>query len=122
MPTGSITDLASTDEIRLLDLSDALPRLQERYGEAYQPAEVEEGDYEGTAAARTIGVPNLLMVDASMPDALAYEITELLFARKKQLSEVTPQAESLDPKESRTLVEPLRLHPGAERFYEAAGR
>lgn len=121
VPTGSITDLASTDEIRLLDLSDTLPRLQERYGEAYEAAEIEEGAYEATAAARTIGVPNLLMVDAKMPDALAYDITKLIFERKDQLAAVTPQAESLDPADAGKLIKPLRLHPGAERFYEEAG-
>jgi TRAP transporter TAXI family solute receptor len=122
VPTGSITDLASTDEIRILDLSAYLPKLQERYGEAYEEAEIEKGDYEGTAAAKTIGVPNLIMVDAGMPEPLAYDITKLIFERKSQLAEVTPQAEKLDPKESQKLVEPLRLHPGSERFYrEAAG-
>jgi len=122
VPTGAVTDLASTDAIRILDLSDALPRLQERYGEAYQAAEIEEGEYEGTAATRTIGVPNLLMVDADMPERLAYDITRLLFARKAQLAQVTPQAENLDPAEASEPVDPIELHPGAERFYAEATR
>ena len=121
VPTGSITDLTTTDDVRLLALDAYLPKLQEKFGEAYEEAEVEEGDYEGVEATKTIGVPNLLMVDEKMSDDLAYRITKLLFDRKKALAEVTPQAEKLDPADSEKVVEPVRLHPGAERYYSEAG-
>src|SRR4029079_9469082 len=45
LPTGAITDLATTDDIVLLPLDSYLPKLNERYGEAYVEAEVEEGEY-----------------------------------------------------------------------------
>lgn len=121
VPTGSITDLTTTDDVRLLALDSYLPRLQERYGEAYEEAEVEKGDYEGVGATKTIGVPNLLMVDEKMSDDLAYRITKLLFDRKKQLGEVTPQAKKLDPADSEKVVEPVQLHSGAKRYYSEAG-
>jgi TRAP transporter TAXI family solute receptor len=120
VPTGSITDLVSTDEVRILDLEAYLDPLRERHGEAYEPAEIEEGDYEGVAPVTTIGVPNLLMVDARMPEELAFRITKLLFDRKKELAAVTPQAEKLDPADSEKVVAPVRLHPGARRFYAEA--
>ena len=50
LPTGAITDLATTDEIVLLPLDAYLPKLKERYGEAYAEAEVEEGEYPGVPA------------------------------------------------------------------------
>jgi len=121
VPTGSITDLTTTDDVRLLALDTYLPKLQERYGEAYEEAEVEKGDYEGVEATKTIGVPNLLMVDKSMSDDLAYKITKLLFDRRKALAEVTPAAAKLDPADSEKVVEPVKLHPGAERYYAEAG-
>ncbi len=36
VPTGAITDLATTDDIRLLDLGRYLPGLRRRHGEAYE--------------------------------------------------------------------------------------
>ena len=118
--TGAITDLTSTVGVRILDLRPYLEPLRERYGEAYEPAEVEEGDYEGVATTSTIGVPNLLMVDAGMPDDLAFRITKLLFDRKKELGAVTPQAEKLAPADSEKVVSPVKLHPGAARYYDGA--
>jgi TRAP transporter TAXI family solute receptor len=122
VPTGAITDLATTDAVRVLPLDAYLPRMRERYGQAYGEAEVAKGDYEGVAPARTIGVPNLLVVSAEMDDELAYRITRLLFARKAQLAKVTPQAEKLDPGDSAKSVPPVELHPGARRFYAEAAR
>ena len=52
LPTGAITDLATTDEIALLPLDSYLPKLNERYGEAYAEAEVEKGEYPGVAAGQ----------------------------------------------------------------------
>jgi len=57
-----------------------------------------------------------------MPERLAYDITRLLFARKAQLAQVTPQAESLDPVKASEPVDPIELHPGAKRFYAEATR
>jgi TRAP transporter TAXI family solute receptor len=121
VPTGGVTDLATTDEIRMIALDKYLPQMRERYGEAYQEAEIEEGEYEGVAATKTIGVPNLLMVNQDMPAGLAHDITKALYDNKPRLAEIVPSAESLDPAEGRVLVEPVRLHPGARRYFRENG-
>lgn len=122
VPTGAVTDLATTDDIRLLALDRYLPRLRERYGKAYQPAEIEAGDYANVPAVNTIGVPNLLMVNRGMDPELAYRITRTLFEGKARLTSVTKSAKSLDPAKSRKVVEPVALHPGAQRFYDEQGQ
>ncbi len=121
VPTGAITDLTTTDDVRLLALDGYLPELTKRYGRAYETAEVEEGAYKGVPPTKTIGVPNLLMVEEGMPDELAFRITKLLFDRKKALAQVTPAAKNLDPKDSAKVVAPVKLHPAAERYYREAG-
>ena len=75
VPTAAIVDLATTDDIRILPVAEYLPDLRERYGEAYQEAEIEDGEYTGVGASKTIGVPNLLMVNEGMSDDLAFDIT-----------------------------------------------
>ena len=121
VPTGAITDLATTDDVRLLALDGYLDELRDRYGEAYEEAEVEEGDYAGVPATKTVGVPNVLMVSRQMDEDLAFRITKALFDGKQRLSDVVPAAESLDPKLGRDLIAPLELHPGAQRYYDEAG-
>ena len=121
VPTGAITDLTTTDDVRLLALDAYLDPLRERYGEAYEEAEIADGEYEGIAATKTIGVPNLLMVPADTPDDFAYRVTKLLFDGKERLATVHKAAESLDPETAREVVEPVQLHPGAQRYYDEVG-
>ena len=121
VPTGAVTDLATTDDIRLLNLQEYLAPMRERFGEAYSEAEVEDGEYEGVGAATTIGVPNVLMVNEGMSEDLAFSVTEALYAGKDRLATVVPAAESLDPAEGREMVSPIELHPGARRYYEEPG-
>jgi uncharacterized protein len=121
VPTGAITDLTTTEDVRMLPLDGYLEPLRERFGEAYEEAEIAEGEYDGVPATPTIGVPNLLMVAADMSDDFAYRVTKLLFDGKERLATVHKAAESLDPEAAREVVTPVRLHPGAERYYEEAG-
>jgi TRAP-type uncharacterized transport system substrate-binding protein len=67
-------------------------------------------------------VPNLLMVNRRMGDDLAFSITKALYDNKKRLAEIVPSAESLDPKTGRELVTPVKMHPGAQRYYDEAGQ
>jgi uncharacterized protein len=122
VPTGAVTDLATTDDIRLLALDRYLEDMRTEYGEAYAEAEVEDDEYEGVPGTTTIGVPNLLMVNESMSPELAAEITKALYEGKDRLATIVPAAESLDPAKGREVVEPVQLHPGAQRFYEEQGR
>ena len=122
LPTGAITDLATTDEIVLLPLDRYVPALVERYGEAYEVSEVEEGEYPGVPPVKTIAVPNLLMVRADMPDALAHDVIALMFEHKQELAEVHPSAEKLELEDAQKLVAGVELHPGAQRFYREAGQ
>jgi uncharacterized protein len=117
LPTGAITDLATTDEIVLLPLDRYVAKLNERYGEAYQASEVEAGEYPGVPPVKTIAVPNLLMVREDMDEALAHDVIALMFEHKSQLAEVHPSAEKLELEDAQKLVQGVELHPGAERFY-----
>jgi uncharacterized protein len=121
VPTGAVTDLATTDDIRLLALDGYLSDMRSRYGEAYSDAEVEDDEYAGVPGTTTIGVPNLLMVNETMPDELAAAITKTLYEGKDRLATVVPAAESLDPAKGREMVDPIELHPGAQRYYQEQG-
>ena len=126
VPTGAVTDLATTDDIRILALDGYLPDMRERFGEAYAEAEIEGGEYEGIDGVPTIGVPNLLMVSADMSADMARDITQALYEGRERLATVVPAAESLDPEKGQEVVSPVELHPGARasttRRDEAAAR
>ena len=118
VPTGAVTDLATTDDIRLLALDQYLADMRERFGEAYDEAEVEDDEYAGVPGTTTIAVPNLLMVSEDMSADLAFDITRVLYEGKERLATIVPAAESLDPQAGQEVVEPVQLHDGAQRYYE----
>ncbi len=121
LPTGAITDLATTDDIRLLPTIDYLDGLQREYGgEIYLEAEIPADVYETGEDVPTVGVPNYLVVNEAMDEELAYELTRLLFEQQEELEDVHSEAANLDFENAQD-VWPLELHPGARRYYEEEG-
>jgi uncharacterized protein len=121
LPTGAVTDLATSRKIALLPTDDYVAPLRDRYGEAYAETTIEGGTYEGVSqGVAVIGVPNYLVVNQSMSEDLAYQLTKLLFDKKAELVKVHPEANNLDL-ETAQQVTPLQLHPGASRYYQEAG-
>jgi TRAP transporter TAXI family solute receptor len=97
--------------------------LRDEYGEAYRVDTVPKGTYKGLEAdVPTVAVPNLLVVHEEMDEQLAHDLTALLFAQKKRLVAVHPEAKNLDPQRAQDVVEPVELHPGAERYYQEEAR
>jgi TRAP transporter TAXI family solute receptor len=122
LPTGAVTDLATSRQIVLLPTDEYVQPLRKRYGDVYAETTIEGGIYKGVAdGVAVVGVPNYLVVNRSMSEDLAYQLTKLLFEKQPELVKVHPEAENLDLKTAQQ-VTPLELHPGAQRYYqEAAG-
>ncbi len=118
VPASGITDLTTSlkGQVRFLDLSTQLAALRAEYGPVYQPATIPANVYGQPAAVQTIGVPNLLVVKDSMDAELAERLAELLFAHQDELAQVHPEAKNIK-RESATETDPVRLHPGAERYF-----
>ena len=119
LPTGAVTDLATTDDLVLVPNAEYVPKLQDEYGDAYQEATIPADSYKGLDEdVPVIGVPNLLVVHEEMENDLANDLTALLFAQKKRLTQVHPEAENLDRQEAQDVVPPVELHPGAQSYFE----
>lgn len=124
LPTGAILDLSHTPgiSIRMLPSDAYLPALRRAYGEnLYARVLIPASTYPGVDAdVPAVGMTNLLVVSATMPDALAYDLTRLLFERQKELAAIHPEAGHLDLKTGMT-GSPAPFHPGAERYYRERG-
>ncbi len=123
LPTAAVQDLAHTPglTIRLLPTAEALTALQRDYGALYFPLEVPASAYRGQDTAITVvGVANVLVVNASMPEALAYDITRLLMEKRSELVAIHPEARHLAPATG-SAANPAPFHPGAVKFYREQG-
>lgn len=123
LPTAAVQDLAHTPgvTIRLIPTSDVLPALQRDYGSLYFPLKMPASAYRGAIGPLTVvGVANVLVVNTSMPEALAYDITRLLIDKRSDLVAIHPEARHLAP-ESASSPSPAPFHPGAIRLYREKG-
>ncbi|MCX4825833.1 TAXI family TRAP transporter solute-binding subunit [Streptomyces sp. NBC_01142] len=116
LPTGAITELRRSTEIRLVDLGDVVGELTRSYGELYTETTVPAVVYGARSAVTTVSVPNFLVVRRDMKDSEAYWLTRLLFEGQSQLIRAHPEARRLD-RRTAIATHPLELHPGAARWY-----
>lgn len=120
-PTSSIINLATTRDIRIISLSEEEVRNALAAEPVFAPFTLAGGTYEGVDDdVRTVGVPNVLTVNAAMPEDLAYQITKTLFEQVETLIDIHPAANSTTVEFSLGAT-PIPLHPGALRYYEESG-
>ena len=67
-------------------------------------------------AVPVVGVANVLVVNRSMPDDLAYDITRVLFEKKAELAAIHPEAR-ICRSNARRRGRRRSIHPGALRYY-----
>ncbi len=123
LPTAAVQDLAHSQgiTIRMIPTGELIPSLQQDHGPLYFPLEVPAGAYPGiTAPVSVVGVANVLVVNRSMPEQLAYDITRVLFERQPELAGIHPEARKLSL-ETATKGSPADFHPGALRYYREKG-
>ncbi|RUR39405.1 TAXI family TRAP transporter solute-binding subunit [Vreelandella populi] len=120
-PTSSILNLAATRDIRLIGLSDEEIANAQEEEAVFAPYELAAGMYDGMEeAVQTIGIPNVLVVNADMDEELAYQLTQLLFENTDELIAVHPAANDTTVDFTMNST-PVPLHPGAIRYFEETG-
>jgi len=119
LPTAAIQDLAHSPgiAIRLLPTGDLAGALQRDYGALYATLEIPAGAYRGVdRPVPSIVVANVLVVNRSMADDLAYDITRVLFEKKSELAAIHPEAANLS-RDRGAAGASAAYHPGALRYY-----
>jgi TRAP transporter TAXI family solute receptor len=119
-PTSSILNLATTQSIVMLELSDAEMTAAQTAEPLFARTTLASGTYEGVGDTPVLGVPNVLAVSSEMSDDVAYEITRAMFENIADLRAVHPAANQTTV-EFTLAATPVPLHPGAIRYYEEIG-
>jgi TRAP transporter TAXI family solute receptor len=123
VPAPALQDLSHSQRItmRLIPTASVVESLRATYGDVYVAGTVPAGSYPGVdAAVPVLGVMNLLVVNASMDEQLAYDITRVLHERQPELAAIHPEARNLKL-ESAVQNSPAPYHPGALRYYKEKG-
>ncbi|MEV6217277.1 TAXI family TRAP transporter solute-binding subunit [Nocardia sp. NPDC051833] len=114
VPTAALT---VPDPMRLLDLGALAAPMREEYGPVYDRVAIPADAYPGSPAVHTIGVANLLLAGATLPDDTAAAIVDLLVRHADAL--VPAEAAGAQFLDGRFLIGTgtIPLHPGAAAAY-----
>jgi TRAP transporter TAXI family solute receptor len=117
LPTPFLAQYNDTKSLRLLDIADVMPKMQE-LNEVYGTASIPASTYNQAGPVTTLLVPNVLVVPKSMPDDVAEALVRGLFDARAQLAAANPAALSIDVHPG-IETQPIPLHPGALRYYRS---
>jgi TRAP transporter TAXI family solute receptor len=120
LPTSAVADLANSTPIKLIDQSDAIAKMNAKYGNFYFAAKIPKGTYKNDVDVVTAGVANLLVVPSSFDPALVKAILTAMFDNQADLVLVHPEAKNLKL-DTATQGSSIDFHPGAIDFYKARG-
>ena len=122
--TALVDQLAATPgvKIKMIDHADAVEAMNKKYGPLYAKDVITKDIYPGMAGDNQIAsVWNLLVVNESMPEKVAYDIVKLMFDKKPDLIAVHAEAKNFDLKYQRNENTPVSFHPGAIKFFAEKG-
>jgi uncharacterized protein len=118
LPTPSVSKLAATFPIRLLNLEGVVGRVRATYP-VYTAGTVPAGTYPTPHRVTTLLSRTSLLVGSGMADDVAYSLVDGLFRYLPQLAVATEAALTIDLRAA-IGTQPVPLHPGAERYFRAA--
>ncbi|WP_050526205.1 TAXI family TRAP transporter solute-binding subunit [Pseudorhodobacter aquimaris] len=120
-PTSSVLNLATTNSIAIVPLSEDELKAARNADATFALTTLAGGSYAGVDNdVAVLGIPNVLVVSSEMSDDLAYALTKAMFENIAELRAVHPAA-------NETTVEftmgatPIPLHAGALRYYDEVG-
>jgi hypothetical protein len=124
LPTAAITDLGATPntKMKLIDHSDLVAKMNAKYGNLYAPATIGKAIYPGQSADNaSTSVWNVLVVNASMPDQLAYDITKTVFEKQADLVAVHKEAANIKLENQSLANAGSPFHPGSLKYLAEKG-
>ncbi|WP_291798664.1 TAXI family TRAP transporter solute-binding subunit [Brevibacterium sp.] len=117
IPAEAVTVLAETTAVRLIDLSEWVGPLTERYGGHYAEVPVPVDAYPGVPGVRTVGVASLLVAHSGLARGTVDALTEDLFASREALVVHHPSIRQLSERAAIGTL-PVPLHPGAADYFK----
>ncbi|GLJ81198.1 TAXI family TRAP transporter solute-binding subunit [Microbacterium imperiale] len=119
VPIPELGDRPPATALRLLDLDEPAARLARDWPEFYRPVDIAAGVYPGQNVARTVGIPNLLLVRPDVAVDAVRLLVDVLVDDAARL--VPPGSLGVQYLTESSLIDtaPLELHPGALAAYRA---
>lgn len=122
-PVGAITKLMASngDAVTILNVSDEELEQMDAGRGLWTRYTIEAGTYPGQdEAIETIAQPNFLAVNADVDEEHVYQLTKAMYENLPFLQAIHPATKAMSI-DAAIAGLPVRLHPGAARYYEEQG-
>jgi TRAP transporter TAXI family solute receptor len=120
IPSGAVMDLASSRDVRLLDLTDAHEAMR-KLNPGYTLVTVPANTYpKQTSDVKVIGYATHIVASCKLPDDTVYAMTKAMAANVDSMAATNKAMAKLTPKDMAEDIG-VPFHPGAARFYKEAG-
>ncbi|OLE75406.1 MAG: hypothetical protein AUG02_07760 [Chloroflexi bacterium 13_1_20CM_2_70_9] len=120
LPVPAVLDLSTATKIKVLDLTDSVKKMSDKYGPLYFTIKIPKTTYNTAADVTVSGVANLLVVPSGFDPALAQAILATMFENKSDLAKVHVAANDLTL-ETATVGSSIDFHQGAIDYYKSKG-
>lgn len=122
VPAAATTELISTLDTKVLNFSpEAIEKMTEEYPWNFEYI-IEANTYDKQPEPIiTVGQYSTIVIDESVSEEAAYELTKLLWENVKELEKSFSIAKQFDPKKAIEGTAGVPLHPGAEKYYKEIG-
>ncbi len=120
IPSGAVMDLASSRDIKLLDLSDSLADMK-KLNPGYTLVTVPKGTYpKQDTDVKVIGYATHIVASCKLPEDTVYAMTKVIAENVPAMSAVYKGITGLTAK---AMAEDIGVpfHPGAAKYYKEAG-
>lgn len=124
LPTAAVTDLASTPntKIKLIDFAHLTDKMNAKYGPLYSAAVIPASTYKGMDKdSQNNTVWNIMAVNASVPDDLAYKLTKTMLEKREDLALVHKEALNIKAELQSSKRAGIPWHPGALKYFQEKG-
>lgn len=117
VPTAAITEANDVSGLRLLDLSDLVLPLRERFGAFYDRVLIPGSGYPGAGSVWTVGVANLLLCRGDLEGNIVRDTVRLLVDHADELVPRSSLGVQFLSPETLINTADLPLHPAAAEAY-----
>ena len=124
IPTAAVTDLASTPntKIKMIDIAQYTKKMNDKYGPLYAEAVIPATTYKGMEADnKNNTVWNIMAVNASTSDELAYNLTKTMLEKRDELALVHKEALNIKTEWQTSSRAGVPWHPGALKYFKEKG-
>ena len=121
VPAGAIAEVALGSGVRMIPIEPEVVETLQQENPGYVAYEIPANTYSGQdEPALAVGMNNVLIANANLPDDLVEQITNAIVENAEELHNVNAALKQFGPD---TAAEGLGapLHPGAEAYFENSG-